>query len=782
LNAVEPTASVDGNHPLRGIFTQAAVGIAHCAADGRVLLVNQKLCEILGVSTNELVQRSFEELAHPDDLPTLQRLLRALATGRTDSFTFETRCSRPDGSLVWVNTAVSAIRDDERSLSAVGVVVQDISDRKDAESAYRRSAEQIERLYRISNAVIRAEDVHRIFDLALEGLQEALGADRAAVLLYEADDVMRFKAWTGLSDSYRNLVEGHSPWPRDARDPQPVLMANVAQEVSLGELREKITSHGIQAVGFVPLVFEDQLLGKLMIYYNEPHSFTPDEVQVAQTIANHVAFAISRKLAEEKLRLYQQIVQNSVDAIAIIDPEGQYIEQNKAHAELLGYSTHDLEGQTPAIHLGEETFTSVADALRFKGIYRGEATSKRKDGAQVALELSAFAVRSQDGQPLCYVGIKRDISERKKAEVRLRESEERFRVMADTAPIMLWVADTEGNCTWFNRPWLEFTGRPMEKELGYGWCEGVHAEDLDTMRKVFRAAYEDRKPTEMEYRLRRRDGEYRWILDHGVPRFNADGEFVGYVGSCKDITDRKLAQQAIERANQELERRVAERTSELMAANQELEGFTYSVSHDLRGPLRAIMATSRILLDECSPLIHEDHVELLQRQAENAKRLGNLIDDLLKLSRLSGQEITRAEVDVSALAQDVAEELFAREWRTPVSFVVQRGMNAQADQKLLRFVLLNLMENACKFSPEGGAIEVGSSDGALYVRDKGIGFDMEYAPKVFMPFERLVREDEFPGTGIGLANVKRIVERHHGRVWAESEPGKGTTFYFTLGY
>jgi PAS domain S-box-containing protein len=761
---------------LHGIFTQAAVGIASCSPDGRMLLANDKFCEILGSTCADLLQQSFFALASTEERPRVRELFEKLAEQRFDSFTFEIQNTKGN----WISATASAIRDESGGLTGIALVIQDIEDRKNTEGAYRRGAEQIERLYRISNAVIRAEDVDHIFKLSLEGLQETLGADRAAVLLYENDGVMRFKAWTGLTDSYRALAEGHSPWARDARDPQPVLIPDIAQDASLAGLRDRIMEHGIRALGFVPLVYEEQLLGKLMIYYDAPHSFTPDELQVAQTIANHVAFAISRKLAEERLRLYQQIVQNSIDGIAIIDRNGHYLEQNRAHEELLGYSSEDLAGQTPALHLGEAAFDRVVADLQQTGIFRGEAVSKHKSGEPISIEMSAFAVRDAQNQPVCYVGIKRDISERKRAEVKLRESEERFRVMADTAPVMLWVADQEGRCTWFNRPWLAFTGRTMEQELGYGWCESLHPDDLQLIRREFHAAYAERRPSEMEYRLKRADGEYRWILDHGVPRYDSDGEFLGYVGSCKDITDRKRAQDAIEKANLILEQRVAERTAELTAANEELEGFTYSVSHDLRGPLRAIMATSKILLEECGQELGREHCEMLQRQAENAKRLGTLIDDLLKLSRLARAEIIRESVDMTALATDVAEELVSRENTNPIQFDIEEDLRAEADQKLIRFVLLNLMENACKFTPGGGVVKVGRRDGAFFVQDCGIGFDMDYLPKVFLPFERLVREDEFPGTGIGLANVKRIVERHRGEVWAESTPGEGSTFYFTL--
>jgi len=254
----------------------------------------------------------------------------------------------------------------------------------------------------------------------------------------------------------------------------------------------------------------------------------------------------------------------------------------------------------------------------------------------------------------------------------------------------------------------------------------------------------------------------------------------GIAVAWRDVTEHRKAEEIIRRMNTVLERRVEERTSELKLMVKELEGFTYSVSHDLRTPLRAIVSTSHILMDELGDGLNEEHRGLLKRQAHNARRLGDLIDDLLKLSRLSRQEMRPEEIDISQLAQSVADEVLSRSWICPPQFEIAPNMKAAADATLLSLVFMNLFENACKFSPEGGVVRVGQKDGAFFVRDEGIGFDVQYARKVFQPFERLVRDDQFPGTGIGLANVQRIIQRHDGKIWAESEPGQGSTFWFTL--
>lgn len=253
----------------------------------------------------------------------------------------------------------------------------------------------------------------------------------------------------------------------------------------------------------------------------------------------------------------------------------------------------------------------------------------------------------------------------------------------------------------------------------------------------------------------------------------------------REMERRRQAESEVQELNAQLERRVEERTRELTTAYQEAESFNYSISHDLRAPLRAIVSSSRILMDdygsELNPLARHE----LQRQVTAANRLAKLIDDLLMLSRLSRQEMIVTPLDLGEVAREVANELKDRGWKVAPRFDVQSDLYTYGDGTLARLLLVSLMENACKFSPQGAHVEIGvdrrRDEDVFFVRDYGLGFDDQYAHKLFLPFERLVTDAEFEGTGIGLAHAKRIVERHGGRIWAESVKGQGSTFYFTFG-
>lgn len=391
------------------------------------------------------------------------------------------------------------------------------------------------------------------------------------------------------------------------------------------------------------------------------------------------------------------------------------------------------------------------------------------------------------GTPKRFDGITIDISDRKRAEAALIESEQRFRHVTDTAPMMVWMSGTDKLCYYFNKPWLDFTGRTMEEELGNGWAEGVHPDDFSRCLETYTNAFDARQEFQMEYRLQRFNGEYRWLLNVGVPRFTSEGEFLGYIGSCIDIEDRKQVEAQIQQINETLEERVKQRTVQLEAANRELESFSYSVSHDLRAPLRHITGFVDLLQKRLeSTALDDTSRRYLNIITEATKQAGKLIDDLLTFSRVGRSEMRYTTIDMNLLLREVQRDLILETKNREVSWQIESLPQVYGDPSMLRLVLRNLLDNALKYTKTRRLtqITVGSSSSekevVIFVRDNGIGFDMKYVYKLFGVFQRLHSDPQFEGTGVGLANVQRIIHRHGGRVWAESEIDKVATFYFSL--
>ncbi|HYB99500.1 MAG TPA: PAS domain S-box protein [Candidatus Limnocylindrales bacterium] len=404
----------------------------------------------------------------------------------------------------------------------------------------------------------------------------------------------------------------------------------------------------------------------------------------------------------------------------------------------------------------------------------------------VALNVRAIREVDDDGEVLGFVA---NLSEPARTEDVSAEQNQRrlLDAMAATAPVGMFVSDAQGRCTYVNDRWCRIWGVERSEALSRGWIKALHPEDRDRVLLDFLTMTQAKRPYSGEFRVRHGDGRERWVLGRSVPLLDGNGEVIAQVGTATDITSRKLAEEEVRRLNRDLEARVAERTAELQSALKELEAFCYAVSHDLRAPLRALDGFSSALLEEFGDQLEGHGKDWLLRLRAGSQRMGRLIDDLLALSRLSRGSMRRERVDLTRIAQDVIEELRHTADARSVAVEIESGASCMGDPTLLRVVLQNLLGNAWKFTArtEHPRIEFGTAndeDGApvFYVTDNGVGFDMMFADKLFGLFQRLHHPSEFDGTGIGLANVRRIIERHGGRVWAQGQPGAGATFYFTV--
>ncbi len=385
------------------------------------------------------------------------------------------------------------------------------------------------------------------------------------------------------------------------------------------------------------------------------------------------------------------------------------------------------------------------------------------------------------------VGAALDIGDLRHAQSELEQSERRYRSMASSVPVGIVQTDAEGRCLYANEAAAELLGAPAARLRDRHWLDLVHPDDRAEFAARWRDARPSPQPVQHSYRVIRDDGSSRWVLGQGFAERDADGRLLGFTGSITDIADHKRVEEEIRSANEGLARRIEERTRRLDAANRELEALCYSVSHDLRTPLRSIDGFCHALMEEFADRLGDTGLDYLARARAASQRMGELIDDLLMMSRVTRGQLQWQHIDLSALARDVQAELCDTDPSRVVEWTIADGLGCDGDMAMMRNVLANLLGNSWKFTSNTDAARIGldasvDDEGrtVFRVQDNGAGFPSDFGHKLFKPFERLHDAREFPGTGIGLAVVERIVARHGGSVWAEGRPGEGATFYFTL--
>lgn len=392
-----------------------------------------------------------------------------------------------------------------------------------------------------------------------------------------------------------------------------------------------------------------------------------------------------------------------------------------------------------------------------------------------------------------------DITEHRQAEKLLEEREAWLRKMADNVPVMIWVAGPDKNFSFLNKSWLAFTGRKLTTETGIGWTEGVHTNDLNLVLSTYHKSFEDKKPFNIEYRMKRFDGEYRWISNNAVPTYDAEGVFTGYTGSCTEIHDKRLM-------NRELEELVKEHTGELQEANMNLERsnnelgqFAYIASHDLQEPLRKITTFAGKLKERYTDL-PEGGKDYIDKIIKSAERMRTLIDDLLNFSRISRSDLKFCNTDLNKTLKNVLSDFDLLLQEKKAVMRVDKLPVMEAVPLHINQLFHNLIANALKFTADNvipviqincrrlsenelkkyAGLDASVSYYEITFKDNGIGFPQEFAEQIFVIFQRLNYKHEFPGTGRGLALCRKIISNHHGHIYAESEEEKGAAFYLIL--
>jgi PAS domain S-box-containing protein len=700
-----------------------------------LIVRSRESSQILGIDeADPVTAQQMLARVHPDDQERLRAAVARL-NPELPHLHVSYRMARPDGSVIWVERSSRAhFAEDGRLLRMVGMVT-DVTERKHAEQSLQLFRTLIDQ----SNDAIEVVDPDTLRYIDIN--------ERACIDLgYTREELLSMSVY--------------------AIDP------NVDQSM-FARVHQEIRQTG-------STIFES-------IHRRKDGSTFPVEVSVKDAHFDRIYLVsvardiTERKRVEDELRkqkeVFQKIFENIPVMIAFFGEDGRFKLANPEWERTTGWKVEEIQKQNLDI------FVELYPDPQYRQVARDFASSSNGAHADLkvrvrdgrVIDMAADVVHLSDGSRL---GIGKDITEQKRTEAELRESEARFRLVADSAPVMIWMADPDKLCTYFNKPWLEFTGRSIARELGNGWAEGVHPADFQKCLDTYIQSFDRREAFRMEYRLRRHDGEFRCLLDSGVPRFNPDRSFAGYIGSCIDVTDQKRAEEQLRQAQADLAR-----VTRVVAMGE----LVASIAHEINQPLAAVVTNGSASLRwlAAQPPNLEEAGEAIEAAIQEATRASDVIGRIRALLQKSPTQMQRLDLNTVIREVLILAETELRRGGVTVQTELAAGLPAVlGDPIQLRQVMLNLILNAIDamsaITDRPHEVFIKSAarpDGALVqVQDSGPGVDPLHIDRIFDSLFTTKPQ----GIGVGLSLSRSIVEAHGGRLWVASGDRNGALFQFTV--
>lgn len=731
----------ESEEEFRAMFELSSVGQCHVdPLTGRFIRVNRKMCEMTGYSAEELTLRSISDLTHADDRDTTAALLQQLSRGEIPVISIETKMLRKDGSTFWNHLNVSLLRRAAGQAPRASAIFRNISARKEAER----------KLYEAEERMRLATQAAGVF---------AWDVDLLTGTIRYSENMGQLFGYETLPEKFFSVAGATAVIHPDDREGviQASLPAFEQSGTFSAECRAESADGGYVWVHCNGTVVRDA--------YGHPARF----VGIVQNIED-------RKRAEQALQASQERLSRAIQietvGVIFFKTDGRVTEANDAFLRLSGYSRRDLElglvrwdRMTPPEWM-PRSLRAVEEFERMGRTAPYEKEYIRKDGSRWWALFAATRIAADEGVEFII-----DITKSKLAEEKLRESEERFRTIADSSPVMIWVTDDAGRIEFVNRSYLDFFGITRARAAQLEWSEIVHSDDREYL-KAFSAALRDRQPLHARARVKRHDHQWRWIESRGNPRLGPAGEVTGYVGSSADITELIKSQEA------------------MREADRRKDEFLATLAHELRNPLAPIRNSLQILrLTGDSKPATEQIYEMMERQVNQMVRL---VDDLLEISRITrGQiELRKERVSLTTVIQsavEVSKPLIEDACHHLAISLPPEPLTFEADPVRLEQIVSNLLNNAAKYTNPAGRIwltaQRESNNVVISVRDSGIGILPDMLPRIFEMFTQVEHSTSrtHGGLGIGLTLVRSLVEMHGGNVEARSEgPGKGSEFIVRL--